>query len=409
MKIKMNQDILLSTSGQNTELDHQLRVYSDITQLIANPENPTPLVRINKLNQSRDFHIYLKLERYNPFGSVKDRIAYEMLKALKVGNRTVIEPSSGNTGIALACVANALGIPVEIAVPDRIPEEKKIMLRFLGAKVTEVDDALCPRFPTEGARGLVNGLINSPATKDSYISPNQYENELNVQIHYQSTGPEIWKQTRGEIKYFFAGLGTCGTITGVGRYLKEQNPEIKIIGVEPSSADHRLPGMKKVTGLDEELIPKILDRSVIDETVEVTDEDAYRTAMELARRDGIPVGPTTGAILHVALEYAKSNSGIAVVISPDDAFKYTSFYGGVLGEELSEIREEEFDLCDLVCPISRIRAAELINKLNEGETAKIILGDTESLKSVAQELKIRGIRPGFDQEGDSKLILTITK
>lgn len=409
MKIKMNQDRLLSSSSRNTDLDHQLRVYSDITQLIASPQNPTPLVRLNRINPNRDFQVYLKLERYNPFGSVKDRIAYEMLKALEIGNRTVVEPSSGNTGIALACVANAMGIPVEVAVPDGIPEEKKIMLRFLGAKLTEVDDALCPRFPSEGARGLVTGLIKSPATKDNYISPNQYENELNVQAHYRRTGPEIWKQTRGKIKYFFAGLGTCGTITGVGRYLKEQNPEIKIIGVEPSLADHKLPGMKKVTGLDEELIPKILDRSVIDDTVEVTDEDAYKTAMELARRDGIPVGPTTGAILHVALEYAKSNSGIAVVISPDDAFKYTSFYDGVLGEELSEIREEEFDLCDLVCPISRIRAAELIDKLDEGGTAKIILGDTESLKSVAQELKIRGIKPGFEQEGENKLILTITK
>ena len=206
------------------ELDHQLRVYSNITQLIANPENPTPLVRLNRINPNGDFQIYLKLERYNPFGSIKDRIVYEMLKALEIGNRTVIEPSSGNTGIALACVANALGIPVEVAVPERIPEEKKIMLRFLGAKVTEADDALCPLFPTEGARGVVSALIRSPATKDSYVSPNQYENELNVQAHYRTTGPEIWRQTQGKIDYFFAGLGTCGTITGIGRYLKEQNP-----------------------------------------------------------------------------------------------------------------------------------------------------------------------------------------
>ena len=324
------------------ELDNKLNVYSNITQLIGNPDNPTPLVKLNRINQNRDFHIYLKLERYNPFGSVKDRIVYEMLRELEIGSRTVAEPSSGNTGIALACVANALGIRVRIAVPGGIPDEKKVMLRLLGAKVTEADDALCPLFPTEGARGMIKTLVESPATRDIYISPNQYENELNVLAHYRTTGPEIWKQTRGRINYFFGAFGTCGTITGVGRYLKEQNPEIRIVGVEPSSSDHRLPGMKRITGLDEELIPKILDRSVVDDTVEVTDENAYATAIELARREGIPVGPTTGAILYVALSYSKSNKGLAVVISPDDAFKYASFYRDVLEVESRRIREEAY-------------------------------------------------------------------
>ncbi len=393
----------------NKELDHQLRVYSDITQLIASPQNPTPLVRLNRINPNKDFQIYLKLERYNPFGSVKDRIVCEMLRALEIGGRTVVEPSSGNTGIALACVANALGIPVEIAVPERIPEEKKVLLRFLGAKLMEADDALCPLYPSEGARGLVKALVESPATKDSYISPNQYENELNVQAHYQTTGPEIWQQTQGKINYFFAGFGTCGTITGVGRYLKEQNPEIRIIGVEPSSPDHKLPGMKRLTGLDEEFIPKILDRSVIDDTVEVTDEDAYKTAIELARKDGIPVGPTTGAILYVALNYAKINRGLAVVISPDDAFKYASFYQDILETESREVRKREYDLCGFVCPLSKMKATELIDNLDEGETVKIILGDTDSLKSVAQELKIRGIKPAFEQESENRFILTITR
>ncbi|MEE8413647.1 MAG: PLP-dependent cysteine synthase family protein, partial [Dehalococcoidales bacterium] len=341
---------------KNKEFDHKLRVYSDITQLIASPQNPTPLVRLNRINPNKDFSIFLKLERYNPFGSIKDRIVSGMLEALDIRNRTVVEASSGNTGIALTCIANALGVPVEIAIPEKIPEEKKIMLRFLGAKVIEADDALCPRFPNEGARGVVNALIKSPATKDNYISPNQYENELNVQAHYRLTGPEIWQQTQGKIKYFFAGFGTCGTITGVGRYLKEQNPEIKIIGVEPSSPDHKLPGMKKITGLDEEYIPKILDPSLIDDTVEVTDENAYRTAVKLARTDGIPVGPTTGAILFAALQYAKSNAGLAVVISPDDAFKYTSFYRDVIEAEfIKEMeRDKEYDLCDLVCPLSQM-------------------------------------------------------
>ncbi len=389
--------------------DHQLRVYSDITQLIAGPENPTPLVRLNKINPNKDFQIYLKLERYNPFGSIKDRIASEMLAALKVGDRTVAEPSSGNTGIALTCIANALGIPIEIVVPEKIPEEKKIMLRFLGAKVMEADDALCPLFPTEGARGIVNALINSPATRDSYVSPNQYENELNVQAHYRATGPEIWRQTQGKINYFFAGLGTCGTITGVGRYLKEQNPGIKIIGIEPSSPDHKLPGMKRITGLAEEFVPKILDRSVIDSTEEVTDEDAYKTAIALARKEGIPAGPTTGAMLYTALQYAKSRKGLAVVISPDDAFKYASFYKDILETEARDIRKNEHDLSDLICPLSKIKAAEIIDNLDDGDTIRIILGNTDSLKSVAQELKTRKIKPDFVKEAENRFVLTITK
>jgi len=390
----------------NKELDHQLRVYSDITQLIANPQNPTPLVRLNRINPNKDFQIYLKLERYNPFGSVKDRIIYEMLNALEIGDRTIVEPSSGNTGIALVCVANALGIAVEVVVPEGIPDEKKILLRFLGAKVREADDSLCPLFPTEGARGLVNALIKSPATKDSYTSPNQYENELNVQAHYRTTGPEIWRQTKGKVDYFFAGFGTCGTITGVARYLKEQNPAIKIIGVEPSTPYHTLPGMKRITGLDEKYIPKILDKTVIDDTVEVTDENAYATAIELARKDGIPVGPTTGAILYVALHYAKLNGGLAVVISPDDAFKYASFYKDIL--ETREVRKGEYDLSGFVCPASKVMATELIDNLVEGETIKIILGDSESLKSVTRELKIRDLRAGFEQEDENRFILTIT-
>ena len=392
--------------------DHRLRVYSDITQLVASPENPTPMVRLNKINPNEDFVIYLKLERYNPFGSVKDRIILEMLKGLEINGRTLVEPSSGNTGIALAGIANSLGVPVEIAVPEGIPAEKKVILKLLGARLWEADDALCPRFPSEGARGLVDSLVRSPATRNSYVSPNQYENELNVQAHYRTTGPEIWNQTQGKITHFFAGFGTCGTITGVGRYLKEQNPEVKIIAVEPTSPDHKLPGMKRITGLDEQYIPKILDNSVIDRREEVTDEAAYRTAIRLARRDGILVGPTTGAILHVALRYAKSNSGLAVVISPDDAFKYVSFYKDFLDtghEDTEDVEEKEHDLSDLVCPLSRIKAAELVDSLQEGERVRIILGDSESLKSVAQELRNRGIKPNFTQDGENRFSLTLTK
>lgn len=194
--------------------DHRLRVYSDITQLIASPENPTPLVRLNRVNPNEAFPVYLKLERYNPFGSVKDRIV----------NR---------------------------------------------------------------------------------------------------------------ISHFFAGYGTCGTICGVGRYLKGRDPGVRVIGVEPASPEHKLPGLKRITGLSEELMPKILDRGVIDETVAVTDEEAYAAAVRLARQERVLVGPTTGAALHVALGIARSGSGLVVVISPDDALKYASSYQEFLSSELT--------------------------------------------------------------------------
>jgi len=389
--------------------NHKLRVYTNITQMVSNPDNPTPIVRINKIPSNKDFEIYIKLERYNPFGSIKDRIALEMLSGLNRGDKTIVEPSSGNTGIALVSLANALGIPVEIAVPERIPEEKKVLLKFSGAKVLEADDSLCPLYPTEGARGLVNALIKSPATRDKYISPNQYENELNVLAHYKSTAPEIWRQTAGKINYFFAGMGTCGTITGVGKYLKERNPDIQIIGVEPASANHKLPGLKRITGLSEELIPKILDKSVINDIIAVSDNDAYLTAAELARKEGILVGPTTGAILYAALQYAQSRKGLAVAISPDDAFKYTSFYKDFLAQEIITPQIKESDLSNLVCPLSKIKALELLNSLKEGESLKIILGDADSLKSIAQEVKNRGLKLEFNAESESRLAVLIKR
>ncbi len=397
----------MERNNKKIEFDHQLRVYSNIIQLIADVDNPTPLVRLNRINPNSDFDIFLKLERYNPFGSIKDRIAYEMLSALEIGEKTVVEPSSGNTGIALVSIANALGIPIEIAVPEGIPEEKKVMLNFMGAKVNEADDELCPLFPSEGARGLVNALVNSPATRDKYVSPNQYENELNVQAHYRTTGPEIWKQTEGKIDYFFAGFGTCGTITGVGKYLKEKNPNIKIIGIEPTSINHKLPGMKRITGLSEDLVPKILDKSVVDDIIEVTDRDAFMTAVNLARKDGVLVGPTTGAILYAALQYAKSNKGLSVVISPDDAFKYAGFYKEVLETMQDEPVVKEYDLSDYVCPISKIKSLEVIEDLNVGETIKIKLGDIDSLKNVIREVKTRGLKPGIDRKPDDGFILTV--
>ena len=254
-----------------------------------------------------------------------------MLNGLQLDeNQALVEPSAGNTGIALAAMANARNTPIEIAVPEGTPEEKKALLRFLGAELIEVEDELCPLFPTEGARGVVKSMVESAAYGGKYVSPNQYENELNVEAHYRSTGPEIWRQTGGEIESFYAGIGTGGTISGVGRYLKEMNPNIRIIGVEPASRHHQLSGLKRITGLPDEHYPKILDPELLDDLVSVTDEDAFNAGIEVARKDGIMVGPTTGAVLHAALHGDTPKKGKAVLISADNAAKYVSAYAAHL-------------------------------------------------------------------------------
>jgi cysteine synthase len=251
------------------------------------------------------------MEGFNPFGSIKDRAAFYLLRGTLLSDQQVlVEPSAGNTGIALAALANAQGLPIEIAVPEGTPEEKKVLLRFLGARLIEVEDELCPLFPTEGARGVVKSMVESEAFGGKYVSPNQYENDLNVEAHYRTTGPEIWNQTEGKIDYFFAAFGTCGTITGVGRYLKEQNPGVRIIGVEPAHRQHTLSGIKRITGLPSEHEPKILDRSVIDDIIAVEDRDAYEAGI---RWPGPKASwlPTTGALLHAAMQLGATSSGTA--------------------------------------------------------------------------------------------------
>jgi cysteine synthase len=311
---------------------HARRVYDSIVDLAPNPDNPTPMVRLShRINPHPGYEILLKLEGMNPFGSIKDRTALYMLRGLDLDpHQALVEPSAGNTGIALAAMANAWNVPIEIAVPDGTPEEKKALLRFLGAELIEVEDELCPLFPTEGARGVVKSMVESEAYGGKYVSPNQYESALNVEAHYRTTGPEIWKQTRGEIDYFFAGIGTGGTISGVGRFLKEQNPAIQIIGVEPASRQHHLSGLKRITGLPDEHFPKILDRDLLDDLISVTDEQAFGAGIELARKDGIMVGPTTGALLHAALHAGLPKNGKAVLISADNAAKYVSAYARYL-------------------------------------------------------------------------------
>jgi len=251
--------------------NHNLRVYDNILGLLPNEENPTPLVRLNKVNPFKNIEIYAKLEWYNPFGAVKDRIAVNLLNdAINKGlsnNKKLIEPTSGNTGIGLVEIAKLKGFNLRTTLSSAIPEEKKTILRFLGSEVIEIPDTLCPDPSSpDGAIGTAKTTVqNSP---DQFHMLNQYENDANPQAHYISTGPEIWKQTEGKITHFVSGLGTCGTISGTGKFLKEKNPKIKIIGVHPSEG-HNIPGVRSIKQL---VVTKFYKPEDYNHTIEVTNE-----------------------------------------------------------------------------------------------------------------------------------------
>ena len=318
----------------HTQYPGYLRRYDDVRDLIGSLDNPTPLVRLNHVVPAEAGPLYLKLEWFNPFGSIKDRTAFYLLKGLaergELAGKQLVEPTSGNTGIALAALAALEGIPITVTIPDGVPEEKKTLLRMLGAEVWGTPDDLCPiNHPKDGAIALAHSFVESEATKDRYVMPNQYENLDNVRAHYETTGPETWTQTEGKVRAFVAGFGTCGTLTGVGRYLKERHPDIHIIAVEPNKG-HRIPGMKNMTESKE---PGILDRSVIDHIIRIDDDTAYAMTKRLFREEGLIVGPSTGAIVAAAAQILPEIDGLTVSLSPDSGFKYASFFADILGDE----------------------------------------------------------------------------
>ena len=325
-------DVREAPGGPPLPSDGRLRRFSDVRELIASPANPTPLLRLGRVAPPGGLDLYLKLEWFNPFGSIKDRTALFLLRGLAdrgaLDGKELVEPSSGNTGIALAALAALAGKRLTVTIPDGVPDEKKVLLRMLGAEVWTTPDDLCPiDHPKDGAIALAHSMVASEPGR--FVMPNQYENADNVRAHYETTGPEIWAQTEGRVTAFVAGYGTCGTLTGVARYLKEQNPAVKVVAVEPQKG-HRLPGLKN---LQESRTPAILDRSLIDEVVRVDDGPAYAMTKRLFREEGLVVGPSTGAIVEAAGRWGAGRDGLAVAISPDSGFKYASFFAEVLGDE----------------------------------------------------------------------------
>jgi len=305
--------------------DHARRVYDSILGLQCDADNPTPLVRLNRVIPFKHTQVYAKLEWFNPFGAVKDRVAANLLAdgeaRRSVGpNQKLVEPTSGNTGMALAMLANVKGYTLTTPLSSEIPLEKRTMLRFFGADVMELQDTLCPApGAPEGAIAKAMELGDRP----DFHMLNQYVNEANPDAHYKTTGPEIWRQTGGEVTHFAAGLGTCGTVTGTGRFLKEQCPDVQVLGVHPQDG-HDIPGVRSLRQLEQ---TQLYRPDEYDHVIEVNDETAYELCLRLNREESITAGPSCSMALAGALRLVPDEPGnLLVVIFPDNAFKYASSF-----------------------------------------------------------------------------------
>lgn len=290
--------------------------YENILQTIGN----TPLVQINNLNPNPNVKILAKIEGFNPTGSIKDRIALKMIEKAEADGtltkgKTIIEPTSGNTGIGLAMIGAVKGYDVEIVMSEAVSIERRKMIRAFGAKVTLTDGKL----GTDGAIRKARELVKE--FPDKYFMPDQFSNENNKLAHYHSTAEEIWHQANGKIDYFVSAIGTSGTIMGLSRALKENNPKIKIVCAHPVKG-HYIQGLKN---MNEAIVPAIYDPKQIDVTVMVETQDAFEMARQIVKKEGIFVGMSSGAALYAAVELAKKiTSGTIVVIFPDRGEKYLS-------------------------------------------------------------------------------------
>ncbi len=287
---------------------------ADILDLVGN----TPMVKLKRLPENDKVTIYAKLEGNNPGGSVKDRAAYGMIKGaldrgeLKPGIK-LIEATSGNTGIALAMIASMFNVPIELVMPEDATRERVLAMQAFGAKVI-----LTPQ--EQSMEGAID-YANEQLEKGGYLMLNQFANEDNPKMHYHTTGPEIWRDTNGTVTHFVSSMGTTGTIMGVSRFLKEQNPDIQIVGCQPTDGSH-IPGIRK---WPEAYLPKLFDRSRIDTIISVDEQDARRITKRLAKEEGIFAGMSSGGAVYASLELAKGlNEGVIVCIICDRGDRYLS-------------------------------------------------------------------------------------
>ncbi len=308
---------------------------ADIVKEIGN----TPLILLDSFSTTK-VKLYAKLEWYNPFGSVKDRAAYWMVKdaerrgVLRKGKSIIIEPTSGNTGIALAGISQALGYNVEIVIPDKVSDETKRILKKLGATIHETSDDLCPRVGAGTDQSIALATAIAKPRPDIYYMPNQYENDANFLAHYEGTGPEIWRQTHGELTHFFTGCGTGGTITGTGTFLKKMNKNVKIIAIQ-AQRNHLLQGLRN---FEESSMPDLFIRreSVVDEWLTATNKESFDAVNELAIKEKLLVGPSSGSVLASMLKVAGTiDKGMLVGIFADNGTKFKSLYiqQGVFSED----------------------------------------------------------------------------
>ena len=299
-----------------------MRIYKTVTDLIGK----TPLLELEKYNPSAK--IIAKLEYFNPAGSVKDRIAKAMLddaeqKGLLKQGSVIIEPTSGNTGIGLSMIAAARGYRIILTMPETMSVERRNLLKAYGAELVL----------TEGSKGMTGAIEKAKELakeiKDSFI-PGQFENKANPEYHYKTTGPEIWEDTDGEVDIFVAGVGTGGTLSGTGKYLKEQNPNIKVIAVEPEDSpvlSKGVSGPHKIQGIGAGFVPKTLDTTIYDEIITVSNDDAFKTAKKIARTEGVLVGISSGAAVYAAsllAERAENKGKTIVALLPDTGERYMS-------------------------------------------------------------------------------------
>jgi len=301
----------------------------DVVDSVIDLIGHTPMVRLDRIGRDLPCHLLAKLEYFNPGGSVKDRPAREMLNAAEAAGllgrgSTIVEPTSGNTGVALAMVAAQRGYHCIFTMPDKIAEEKRQLLRAYGAKVVMCPTAVPPEHP-DSYYSVANQIT---ASTPGAFQPNQYHNPDNPRSHEIETGPEIWRQTAGRITHFVAGVGTGGTISGVGRYLKSQNPAIEVIAADPEGSIYSGGGGRPylVEGIGEDFWPSTYDPSVVDRVVPVSDEDSFRTARRVTREEGILVGGSTGTAMWAALEVGRDlgPDDVMVVLIPDSGRGYLS-------------------------------------------------------------------------------------